>query len=96
VIVAISVCFFHFFLYFLGAFFCIFCVFNTEDFWCAFFFDFLWYFSFFVYIFWIFLLPPIVKVDISDIAIISVIPDMVKAIISGITNTPQKTYRIAQ
>jgi hypothetical protein len=23
-------------------------------------------------------------------------PDMVKAIISGITNTPQKTYRIAQ
>jgi hypothetical protein len=38
-----------------------------------------------------FLLPPIVKVDISDIAIISVIPDMVKAIISGITNTPQKT-----
>jgi hypothetical protein len=43
-----------------------------------------------------FLLPPIVKVDISDIAIISVIPDMVKAIISGITNTPQKTYRIAQ
>ena len=43
-----------------------------------------------------FLLPPIVDVDISDIAIISVIPDMVKAIISGITNTPQKTYRIAQ
>jgi hypothetical protein len=43
-----------------------------------------------------FLLPPIVKVDISDIAIISVIPDMVKVIISGITNTPQKTYRIAQ
>ena len=43
-----------------------------------------------------FLLPPIVEVDISDIAIISVIPDMVKAIISGITNTPQKTYRIAQ
>ncbi len=43
-----------------------------------------------------FLLPPIVEVDVSDIAIISVIPDMVKAIISGITNTPQKTYRIAQ
>jgi hypothetical protein len=40
-----------------------------------------------------FLLPPIVKVHVSDIAIISVIPDMVKAIISGITNTPQKTYR---
>jgi hypothetical protein len=38
----------------------------------------------------------IIDVDISDIAIISVIPDMVKAIISGITNTPQKTYRIAQ
>jgi hypothetical protein len=37
-----------------------------------------------------------VVVDISDIAIISVIPDMVKAIISGITNTPQKTYRIAK
>jgi hypothetical protein len=46
--------------------------------------------------FWHFFLPPIVKVDISDIAIISVIPDMVKAIILGITNTPQKTYRIAQ
>jgi hypothetical protein len=43
-----------------------------------------------------FLLPPIVDVDISDIAIISVIPDMVKAIISGITNTPQKPYGIAQ
>jgi hypothetical protein len=43
-----------------------------------------------------FLLPPIVKVDISDIAIRSVIPDMVKTIISGITNTPQETYRIAQ
>ena len=32
----------------------------------------------------------------QNIAIISVIPDMVKAIISGITNTPQTTYRIAQ
>jgi hypothetical protein len=37
-----------------------------------------------------------VVVEISDIAIISVSPDMVKPIISGITNTPQKTYRIAQ
>jgi hypothetical protein len=43
-----------------------------------------------------FLLPPIVEVDISDIAIRSVIPDMLKAIISGITNTPQIFYRIAQ
>ena len=42
------------------------------------------------------LLLLIVDVDISDIAIISVISDMVKAIISGIANTPQKTYRIAQ
>jgi hypothetical protein len=37
-----------------------------------------------------------VVVDISDITIILVIPDMVKAIISGITNTPQKAYCIAQ
>jgi len=37
-----------------------------------------------------------VVVDMSDIAIISVIPDMVKGMISGITNTPQTTYRIAQ
>jgi biotin transporter BioY len=62
---------------------------------CVFFFIFLYFLgAFFLH----FLLPPIVKVDISDIAIISVIPDMVKAIISGITNThtPQKTYRIAQ
>jgi hypothetical protein len=57
---------------------------------------FVFYFYFFVYIFLHFLLPPIVDVDISDIAIISVIPDMVKAIISGITNTPQKTYRMSQ
>jgi hypothetical protein len=40
--------------------------------------------------------PSCVVVDISDIAIISAIPDMVKSIMSGITNTPQKTYRIAQ
>jgi protein gp37 len=37
-----------------------------------------------------------VVVDISDIAIISGITNMVKDIISGITNTPQKTYHIAQ
>jgi len=71
-------------------------VLNIEDFgvhfssiFCGFFFI---VFVHFLY----FLLPPIVKVDISDIAIISVIPDMVKTITSGITNTPQKTYRIAQ
>jgi hypothetical protein len=57
-------------------------VFNNEDFWCAFFFDFWWFFLFFGVHFWHFSLPPIVKVDVSDIAIISVIPDMVKAIIS--------------
>jgi len=74
-------------------------VFNNEDFWCAFFFVFCGYFIFlcvhFLH-FLHFLLPPIVEVDISNIAIISVIPDMVKTILSGITNTPQKTYRIAQ
>ena len=69
-------------------------MFNNEDFWCAFIFDFLCFF--FCVHFLHFLLPPIVDVDISDIAIISVIPDMVKAIISGITNTPQKTYSITQ
>ena len=79
-------------MHFLGNFY----VFNNEDFWCAFIFDFLWFFLFFCVHFLHFLLPPIVDVDISDIAIILVIPDMVKAIISGITNTPQKTYRIAQ
>ena len=71
-------------------------MFNNEDFWCTFIFDFLCFFLFFCVHFLHFLLPPIVDVDISDIAIISVIPDMVKAIISGITTTPQKTYRIAQ
>ena len=54
------------------------------------------FFYLFVYIFLHFLLLLIVEVDISDLAIISVIPDMVNAIISGITNTPQKTYCIAQ
>jgi hypothetical protein len=72
---------------------CIFYVFNNEHFYCAFFFDF-WCFCFIFCVHFLhFLPPPIVKVDISDIAIRSVIPDMVKAIISGITNTPQKTYR---
>jgi hypothetical protein len=56
-------------------------VFNNEDFWCAFFFDFWWFFFIFCVHFLHFLLPPIVKVDISDIAIMSVIPDMVKDII---------------
>ena len=46
--------------------------------------------------FFAFLLPPIVEVDISNIAIISGITNMVKAIILVINNTPQKTYRIAQ
>ncbi len=84
-------------LYFLSAFF-FFCSFNTEDFWYAFFFD-LFFCVHFLQMFLSnkrFLLPPIVEVEVSDIAIISVIPDMVKAIISGITNTPQKTYCIAQ
>jgi hypothetical protein len=45
-------------------------VFNNEDFWCAFIFDFLWFFLFFCLHFLHFLLPPIVDVDISDIAII--------------------------
>ena len=84
-------------MYFFGCMcFCIFHVFNNEDFWCVFFFRFFVVFLIFFVRFLHFLLPPIVKVDISDIAIISVIPNMVKAIISGITNTPQKTYRIAQ
>ena len=43
-----------------------------------------------------FLLPPILEVDISDLAIISGITNMVKTIILVINNTPQKTYRIAQ
>jgi len=101
VIFAISVCF-CIFLYFFGCSFLeFFSVFNNEDFWGAFIFYFLWFFfNFFVVFFCVhflhFLLLLIVDVDISDIAIISVIPDMVKAIILGITNTPQKTYCIAQ
>jgi hypothetical protein len=43
-----------------------------------------------------FLLLPIVEVDISDIAIISGITNMVKTIKLVINNTPQKTHRIAQ
>ncbi len=81
-IFTISVFFLHiFFLHF----FCIFFyVFNNEDFWCAF----------------VFVggggggggfIRIQVEVDVSDIAIISGITNMVKAIISGITNTPQKT-----
>jgi hypothetical protein len=41
-------------------------------------------------------LPPIVEVDISDIAIKSGMTYMVKAIILVIKKTPKKTYRIAQ
>jgi hypothetical protein len=81
------------FLYLLGACFCTFYVFNKEDFLCAFFF--LCFFIFFC-TFLHFLLPPIVEVDISDIAIISEITNMMKTIILAINNTPQKTYRIAQ
>ena len=69
-------------------FFCIFYVFNKEDFLC--------FFIFFCVNLLHFLLPPMVEVDISDIAIISGITNMVKAIIFVINNTPQKTYRIAQ
>ncbi len=89
-------CFLHFFVFWVHFFWNFF--FNNEDFWCAFIFDFVCFFLFVCVHFLHFLLLPIVDVDISDIAIISVIPDMVKAIISGpgITNTPQNTYRIAQ
>jgi hypothetical protein len=54
------------------------------------------FFHFFCVHFLHFLFLLIVDLDISDIAIISVVPDMVKTIILGITNTPEKTYRIAQ
>jgi hypothetical protein len=68
-----------------------------EDFLCAFFFDFCVFLIYFcVKYFLIFLLPPIVEVDTSDIAITSGITSMVKTIILVINNTPQKTYRIAQ
>ncbi len=59
---------------------------NIEDFLCAFFFD------LFCVHFWHFLLPPILEVDISDIAIISGITNMMKSIILVINYTPQKTY----
>ena len=92
VIFAISVCFLHFFVFFGCIFLClimkIFGV-HLSSIFCV-------LFYFFCVHFLHFLLLPIVEVDISDIAIISVIPDMLTAIISGITNTPQKTYRIAQ
>jgi hypothetical protein len=84
------------FLYYLGAFFCIFYVFNKEDLLCAFFFDFCVFVKNICVHFLHFLLPPIVEVDMSDIAIISGMTNMVKAIILVINNTPQKTYRIAQ
>jgi hypothetical protein len=77
--------FLHFFVFF-GHFFAYFMclIFNNEDFWCAFFFDFLWFFLFFCVHFLHFLLPPIVEVDISDIAII-VLPNTQ---ILGIGYTP--------
>jgi hypothetical protein len=82
-----------FFCIFWVNFFCIFYVFNNEDFLCAFFIDFLWFFVNFLCTFFAFF----ASADRNRFRIIiSVIPDMVKAIISGITNTPQKTYRIAQ
>jgi hypothetical protein len=55
-----------------------------------------YFFNIFLRTFLHFLLPPIVEVDISDIAILSGITNMVKVIILVIINTPQKTYRIAQ
>ncbi len=61
--------------------FCIFCLF------CC---------NFFVYIFCNFCFRNCVVVDISDIATISGLTNMVKAIILVINNTPQKTHRIAQ
>ena len=84
-----------FFVFFGCIVFCIFYVFNNEDFWCAFFFDFLCFYVYFLH-FLYFLLPPIVEVDISDIVIISGITNMVKAIILVINNTPHTTYCIAQ
>ena len=53
-------------------------------------------FLFFCVHFLHFLLPPIVEVDMSDIAKISGITNVVKTIILVINNNPQKTYRIAQ
>jgi hypothetical protein len=73
VIFAISVCFLHFFV-FLGAFFY---VFNIEDFWVHLSSIFCGFSYFFCVHFLHFLLLLIVDVDISDIAIISVIPIMV-------------------
>jgi hypothetical protein len=67
VLFAISVCIF-----------CIFYVFNIEDFLCAFFVIFCVFFFIFLCTFFAFLLPPIVEVDISDIAITSGITNMVK------------------
>ena len=82
-ILAISVCFLHFFVFFGSIFFEIFmCLImkifgvHLSSIFCVFFLKFCIHFLHF-------LLPPIVDVDISDIAIISVIPDMVKAIYRG-------------
>ena len=94
-IFAISVCFFHFFVIFGCIFFACFMCLIIKIFGVHFSSIFVVFFIYCVH-FLYFLLPPIVKVHMSDIAIISVIPDMVKSIISGITNTPQKTHRIAQ
>ncbi len=65
---------------------------------------FVFYFAFFVfnnedclYAFLAFFLSAAVSVvDISDIAILSEITNMVKTMILAIDNTPQKTYHIAQ
>ncbi len=93
---AISVCFLHFLVFYGSIFFAFFMCLLMKIFGVHFSSIFCGFFYLFVYIFLHFLLPLIVEVDISDVAIISVIPDMVNAIISGITNTPQKTYCIAQ
>jgi hypothetical protein len=86
VIFAISVCFFHFFVFFGCIFFAFFMCLTMKIFGVHFSSIFCGFFFIFCVHFLHFLLPPIVQVDILDIAIISVIPDMVKAIISGITN----------
>ena len=88
--------FFCIFLYFWGALFCIFYVFNNEVFCVHFSLIFCVFSLCFCVHFLNFLLPPIVEVDISDIAKISGITNVVKTIILVINNNPQKTYRIAQ
>ena len=73
-IFAISVCFFHFFVFFGCIFFAFFVCLIMKIFGVHFPSIFCVFFSVFVYIFLHILLPPIVKVDISDVAIISVVP----------------------